>query len=1363
MLRVRLLGDLTVEADGSRVEPPTSKRARSLLGWLALERRMHPRAPLAARFWPDVLDESARTSLRSALSALRRSLGPDGERYLIATRDEVGLAGDELVWTDVAAFDRCRAQGCLEDALELCRGELLAGLDDDWVYARRDEHRDRVAGVLAQLAGRAETTHDLQAAIGFTRRQAALDPLAEEPQRDLMRRLAAAGDRAGAIRTYERFSQRLREELRIAPSPATRELAERLREGRESTEPLSALPVATPGVSGAPATAAIVALMFSDLAGSTEFPGGMGDDEAEGLRRVHFGLLRDVATAHGGQAVKNLGDGLMVAFSSAVDAVTCAIAVQRAAQRHNARQHDDRLQVRVGLNVGEAIRDESDYFGAPVVLAKRLCDAAQGGHILSSELLREIVGSRGGFGFRSCGSLVLKGMPAPLAACEVSWEPQTDRRIALPPPLASGGPTALVGRELPLAELRRYWQQARAGRRRVAMLIGEPGIGKTRLAAEFSRTAYADGATVLLGPCYEDSLVPYQPFVDALSHYVAHSAPDELRFHLGAHREPLGRLLPELAGHARQSPASFIEAPEREQFRLFDAVASLLVRIADLYPLILVLDDLHWADVPTLTLLRHVARFNEQMPMLLLGTYRETEVDHAHPLAQALAKLRRARMLDTLRIQGLGEEEVAQLISARVGREPPAIVARSIRERTEGNPFFVEEVLREAHVEDDWSAAIARMGVPETVKDLILRRLRRLDAPCRRLLAVAAVSGREFAIDVLEKVCGMPGHEVAESLEPAIAARVVEESPGSIGAYTFAHALIRETIYEQLSQTRRAQLHRLIGEAIEASLTDAPDERASTLAHHFSAAGDVAKGYEYHARAATVAYRVYAIEPALVHHSAAIDAGERLGHKPDGDPSIRRLLLQRGWLRYRTGDDAGAGADFDAALDAARRSGDRVTEMETLNALGLLALRSDLAGAVASHEAALEIARELGDKNAQTQALDRLSVVSSHLLELDRGLRLGERALELAREAGEPSVVGRAMDSIKLAALQLGDLQRLKDLTDELERIWREHNDLWYLQWTLLESAFVPIGAARWNEASERLAEALSINRRLRDPRAEGLILDGLCWLCRSRGDYEDALSAGRRAVALSASVGWEGWTAPTLGCLLLELCAPAPAASVLERGLAAAEHSGARQVLTRCLSQLAWARWLMGAQDEARTLADRAEKLLGLVRAPAGGAFLFGIHAYTSIARVHLAAGEPERGEALLRPVLQAADRSGWQEAVASTELVLGMCMEARGDHDQAVPRLARAAEIADKHGMPSPAWEAHGALARAYRAAGRLSEADEERATAVAIVERVISGLNDEDLRGCVRERATAWLGPAASTAPHRRATPDRSAPGR
>ncbi len=736
-------------------------------------------------------------------------------------------------------------------------------------------------------------------------------------------------------------------------------------------------------------------------------------------------------------------------------------------------------------------------------------------------------------------------------------------------------------------------------------------------------------------------------------------------------------------------------------------------------------------------------------------------MDEADPLARALAELRRARVLVSLRIGGLGEDDVAKLISARAASEAPAPFARSMRDRTEGNPFFVEEVLRDVD-EDDWSTAIARLGVPETVKDVLLRRMRRLDDNCRRLLTFAAVTGREFALEILVRISDTTADDVAETLDQAIAARVIEESPGSIGQYSFAHALIREAIIEQLSHTRRAQLHRLIGEAMEATVADAPGERASALAHHFSAAGQTAKAYEYHSRAAAAAQRVYAIDPALAHSTAALEAGGKLGLEVHRDPAIRALLLQRGRMLFRTGDDAGAEADLQAVLDGARRCGDRVMEMETLNELGIKRLRSDLTVAAAFHEAALEIAQELEDKAAQTLALDRLAVISSHLLKLDRGLELGERSLGLARETGDPSVIGRAMDSIKLATLQLGDLPRLKVLTDELERVWRERGDLWYLQWTLLESAFVPIGAGRWHDASERLAEAGAINRRVRDPGAEPLILDALCWLHRSRGAYQEALSAGRRAVTLGASIGWEGWTAPTLGGLLLELCAPAPAAAVLERGLATATENGDRHALTRCLSQLAWARWLLGARDAARSLADRAEQLLVEVSAPSGGAFVFGTHAYVATARVHLAAGMPERGQALLRPVLAAAERSGWQEAAATTRLVLGLCLEARGELDQAFAQLARAAETADAHGIPAPGWEAHGALARACRAAGRPDAADEHAAIAEAIVERVTTGLKDDGLRAGLREGSTASWWPAGSTPPRSRASRDRSTAG-
>src|SRR5271166_2195581 len=208
MLRVRVLGELALELDGTPLEPPASRRARSLLGLLAVDRRTHSRSQLAASFWPDVLDESARTSLRSALSSLRKAVGSDIDRYLISGRESVALAGGELVWVDLSEFEALLAAGRLEEALVLCRGE----------------HHDRMAEAFAQLAADAEERGDLGEAVALTRRQVALDPLAEQPQRELIRRLGAAGDRPAALTAYRRLQDRLRSELGIAPSARTREL-----------------------------------------------------------------------------------------------------------------------------------------------------------------------------------------------------------------------------------------------------------------------------------------------------------------------------------------------------------------------------------------------------------------------------------------------------------------------------------------------------------------------------------------------------------------------------------------------------------------------------------------------------------------------------------------------------------------------------------------------------------------------------------------------------------------------------------------------------------------------------------------------------------------------------------------------------------------------------------------------------------------------------------------------------------------------------------------------------------------------------------------------------------------------------------
>jgi tetratricopeptide (TPR) repeat protein len=478
---------------------------------------------------------------------------------------------------------------------------------------------------------------------------------------------------------------------------------------------------------------------------------------------------------------------------------------------------------------------------------------------------------------------------------------------------------------------------------------------------------------------------------------------------------------------------------------------------------------------------------------------------------------------------------------------------------------------------------------------------------------------------------------------------------------------------------------------------------------------------------------VYAIEPALAHSTAALAAATELGIQAEDDPGLRSLLVERGLMRYRTGQiDAGI-ADFESALDVARRAGDRATEMEVLNGLGVAYLRTDIGVSAAYHEAVLEIALEIEDRVAATNALARLAVISSHRLEFERALELGERALEQARAAGDEVLTGRAIDSVKLAVWQLGDLNRLEQITGELARLWRERNDLWYLQFALLEAAFVPIGRARWDEASEGLAEAAAINKRIRDPLAELLMHDASCWLSRSRGDYEQALAAGRQGLALTAEVGWEAWGAATVGWTLLDLRAADAAADVLERGVAVGERIGAANEIVRCLGQLAWARCLLGNHDEARTLSMRAVKLLEAVTAPPEHTFLFGFPAYAAVARVLLATGDAAAGEALLRPVLGAAKRSGWREAEAVSALVLGLCLEARGEQDQARELLASAASVADEYGIPAAGWEAHAALARIGS-----SDGDQHADMSEAIIERIAAGLSDEALRDSLRRQA-------------------------
>jgi class 3 adenylate cyclase len=1330
MLRVLVLGDLELELDGARVDPPASRRARALLGLLALDRRLHPRVQLASRFWPDVLDESARTSLRSALTALRRSLGPDADRYLVATRERTGLA-DEVV-TDAAEFDQFVADGQPGAAMKLWRGELLSGLDDDWVLVVRDEWREKAAAALDLLGREAEAAGDLAAALAHTRRMVALDPLSEEAQRALMRRLAAAGDRAAALVAYGRYANRLRTELRIAPSPATRALADELRDSpaQPLDMPLGEAGATDAGMAGArdprPPVSGTVTLLFTDLVGSTELLEELGDEEAERLRRVHFGLLREAALSHAGQEVKNLGDGLMVAFSSSVDASACAIVIQRSVEHYNRREKNDRLRVRVGLHVGEPIRNEDDYFGASVVVAKRLCDRARGGQILASELVRQLLASRGEFSLRPLGGVVLKGFSEPVAACELQWEPVGERPIPLPPELEKSQ-DAFVGRRAQMLRLGDAWREARDRGVRVVLVAGEPGIGKTRLVTELCRTAHSGGAAVLLGRSPEETLTPYQPFVEALRHYVSSCPADELLLQVGNQRRTLAKLIPELAeseGQAVGRPAN--AGGEGERYVLFDAVASLLRDAARNRTMILVLDDLHWADRPSLLMLGHVARSAGDVPLLILGTYRATEVGEDHPLAGTIADLRRARTLTTVPLDGLDATDVAALIHQRGARLDDGVI-RTVARRTEGNPFFVEEVVRQLD-------SGLGLTLPESVKELLLRRLRQLDEPARRALAAAAVLGTEFELRTLERTIDLDGDALLEVMDRALAEHVLIESPDEIGRYAFAHVLIRETVYEQLSATRRGRLHLRAGTALELVHADRLDERAAELAYHFGQAQDDEKTFEYQLRAAAAAAHVHASQAAITHYDSALETAERLGLAPAHDRRVRRALAEVGWLRHVCGDVEAGLANYNAALDAARESSDREIEAEVLDRMAFADKLADVERAEAQHRAALAIAEDLGDVHLQVRILSRLSLVLSNQLDLDGAKSLGNRALKLARDAGDDHDRGLAIDALKLAALQLGDLERLQQLTAELEEMQRAHRDLWYLQWTLLESAFAPLGRCDWATASARLEETLATNTRVGDRLFRPLIHDAVGWLRRSQGGYREALAEGRCAVEQAAPgirAQWSAWTHATLGWTLLEVRAADAAIYVLERGLAAAELAADR---LRNAGHLAWAHALLGDTPGAASATHDAEQAMSRLNVPSDQAFLFGFGGIVGLARAKAALGAPEQSDALLEPLVTAARRSGWYEALAAGSLALGLCREQRGLEDEARRGFATAIEVSVEHVLPGIEWEARGALARVSRGAA----ATELRADSAAIVARLAAAIGDERLGAEFRRAA-------------------------
>lgn len=579
-----------------------------------------------------------------------------------------------------------------------------------------------------------------------------------------------------------------------------------------------------------------------------------------------------------------------------------------------------------------------------------------------------------------------------------------------------------VGREAQLDALGRDVDEAgRSKRRRIVLVTGEAGIGKSRLVAEFAVRAHAHGVAVCFGRCEEEALVPYQPFVDAVEGLLPHVPTAVAERAAPALAPLLPRALPQVGPDAMSAAPDDADLARHRLFEAFDAVLSGLPGT-----LLLVIDDLHWADRSTLLLLRHLLRHADRSTLLVAATARREGMDLGSRLAELLAEVERGQEVPELRLGGLRVEHIAELVEGRAAAQP---VAEDTWIRTAGNPFLVHQLLR--HL-DESGEALHQATVPPQVRDVLTRRLARLDPRLVEVLAAGAVAGEAFRLGVAARALGHDPERLLDMVDTAVAAGVVTEVPAQPDRYRFTHALVRDALEQHLTTSRRAHLHIRVAEQLERL---GPEQHLAEIAHHRHAGlpeGDPAQAASAARQAAVRALGMLASERAAEFCTMALDAIRAGG---GNDTDRLEVLLARGDALLRAGDAEAARADFLAAGALAKHVADP-------RSWGRAALGVGEASAIWGDDPELTAVLEtalvaLADREPALRARVRARLAQALYYSgpPERRQALSDTAVEEARSSGDSKALAWVLSARHAALWGPGDLDARIDTAEEIVRL----------------------------------------------------------------------------------------------------------------------------------------------------------------------------------------------------------------------------------------------------------------------------------------------------------------------------------------